>query len=270
MTDGRVNTAVATETMQSPQSTAIGFSVQIVGKYKVDKFKRLVSCAADILHHEIYLQVDGNGISIHQLDLSKAMLVHLTIPADYFYSFEYDQDLTFAVDADALNNAVSKARSRLELVLEKQEPEDQLICKTKDGMVLLKTWEAGDMAKLPRLSPDIHASVIAGAFKQMLKKVNGDYFDLAVSESEHTLSVTDDTTGGIEHVMGRGGGLLSVRCDGETGPDDYACYSVRHVQNMLKLWPNKSRVSLSFSRDKPLILTSSFGELVLAPRVLRR
>ncbi|MBD3157583.1 MAG: hypothetical protein GF309_02230 [Candidatus Lokiarchaeota archaeon] len=270
MTDGSVNTAVATETMQSPQSTDTGFSAQVVGKYKVTKFKRLISCIANILHHEIYLQVDGNGISIRQLDLSKAMLVYLTIPADYFYSFEYDQDLMFALDADAFNNAVGKARSRLELVLETQEAEGQLMCRTKDGMVLLKTWEAGDIAKLPELSPDIHASVIAGKFKQMLKKMNGDYFELAVSESDYTLSITDDTTGGIEHVMDRGSGMLSVRCDDETGPDDYACYSVRHVQNMLKLWPNKSRVSVSFSKDKPLILTSSFGELVLAPRVVRR
>ncbi|MFO7836317.1 MAG: hypothetical protein R6V83_06670 [Candidatus Thorarchaeota archaeon] len=94
------------------------------------------------------------------------------------------------------------------------------------------------------------------------------------------LNLTDGTTSHIFHVT-------SITPEEPTSDernlyvqliDDGCGYEEWTIQG-IELWMNetdtstvmnKSRVSLSFSRDKPLVLMSSFGELVLAPRVVRR
>ncbi|MFW9847243.1 MAG: hypothetical protein ACFFD6_10870, partial [Candidatus Thorarchaeota archaeon] len=166
-------------------------------------WKQIVDALATLLT-EVHFVVSESGITLRQLDSSKAAMVDLVLPAKVFQEYNCDSEHDICLGVDELNK-VSKRMAgddRLEFRLDTDGKrfEIKMIGQAQRQFKLQLLTPPDERTKKPTLAFDAKAEMFADAFKQAVKDIGVVSSHLRIAASGKTLSFTGEGDTGEAEV----------------------------------------------------------------------
>ena len=240
-------------------------------------WKQIVDALATLLT-EVHFVVSESGITLRQLDSSKAAMVDLVLPAKVFQEYNCDGEHDICLGVDELNK-VSKRMAgddRLEFRLDTEGKrfEIKMIGQAQRQFKLQLLTPPDERTKKPTLAFDAKAEMFADAFKQAVKDIGVVSSHLRITASGKTLSFTGEGDTGEAEVALKAAGDESVVFHIEVKDKPAAMYALNYLSEIAKAMSTDS-LTLQFSENKPMLLEFPIAEIgsisfILAPRVERR
>ncbi|MHA2358733.1 MAG: proliferating cell nuclear antigen (pcna) [Candidatus Thorarchaeota archaeon] len=240
-------------------------------------WKQIIDSLATLLT-EAHFRVSESGISLRQLDSSKAAMVDLALPSDIFqeYSCKGEHDICLGIDELTKISKRMAGDEHLEFNLDESENRFEIKMIGQADRVfklqLLKPPE--DQTKKPGIQFDVKAEMLADTFKQAIK-------DIAVVSSHVKITAESDKLAfSGEGDTGEASVALTTKGDApalfqlEVSGKSVAMYALNYLSEISKAIASDS-LMLQFTANKPMLLEYSIAEagsisFVLAPRVERR
>ena len=240
-------------------------------------WKQIIDSLATLLT-EAHFRVSESGISLRQLDSSKAAMVDLALPSDIFqeYSCKGEHDICLGIDELTKISKRMAGDEHLEFNLDEEENRFEIkMVGQADRMFKLQLLRPPeDQTKKPGIKFEAKAEMLADTFKQAIK-------DIAVVSSHVKISAeSDKLTFSGEGDTGEANVSLTTKGDApalfqlEVSGKSIAMYALNYLTEISKAIASDS-LMLQFTSNKPLLLEYSIAEagsisFVLAPRVERR
>ena len=240
-------------------------------------WKQIIDSLATLLT-EAHFRVSESGISLRQLDSSKAAMVDLALPSDIFqeYSCKGEHDICLGIDELTKISKRMAGDEHLEFNLDEEENRFEIkMVGQADRMFKLQLLRPPeDQTKKPGIEFEAKAEMLADTFKQAIK-------DIAVVSSHVKISAeSDKLTFSGEGDTGEANVSLTTKGDApalfqlEVSGKSIAMYALNYLTEISKAIASDS-LMLQFTSNKPLLLEYSIAEagsisFVLAPRVERR
>jgi len=240
-------------------------------------WKQIVDALATLLT-EVHFVVSETGISLRQLDSSKAAMVDLVLPAGVFQEYNCDKEHDICLGVDELNK-VSKRMAgddRLEFNLDTEAKrfEIKMIGQAQRQFKLQLLTPHDERTKKPTLAFEAKAEMFADAFKQAVKDIGVVSSHIRISASGKTLSFTGEGDTGEAEVSLKASGDDSAVFHMESKGKPTAMYALNYLSEIAKAMSTDS-LTVQFSANKPMLLEFPIAEVgsisfTLAPRVERR
>jgi proliferating cell nuclear antigen len=238
-------------------------------------WKQIIDSLATLLT-EAHFRVSESGISLRQLDSSKAAMVDLALPSDIFqeYKCKGEHDICLGIDELAKISKRMAGDEHLEFNLDDNRFEIKMIGQADRVFKLQLLKPPEDQTKKPGIDFDVKAEMLADTFKQAIK-------DIAVVSSHVKISAEADRLAFAgEGDTGEANVALTTKGDApalfqlEVSGKSVAMYALNYLSEISKAIASDS-LMLQFTSNKPMLLEYSIAEagsisFVLAPRVERR
>lgn len=240
-------------------------------------WKQIIDSLATLLT-EAHFRVSESGISLRQLDSSKAAMVDLALPSDIFQEYKCKGEHDICLGLDELTKISKRMAGDEHLEFNLDESENRFEIKMVGQadrvfkLQLLRPPE--DQTKKPGIQFDVKAEMLADTFKQAIK-------DIAVVSSHVKISAESDKLAFAgEGDTGEAIVVLTTKGDApalfqlEVSGKSVAMYALNYLSEISKAIASDS-LMLQFTANKPMLLEYSIAEagsisFVLAPRVERR
>ena len=238
-------------------------------------WKQIIDSLATLLT-EAHFHVSESGISLRQLDSSKAAMVDLALPSDIFqeYKCKGEHDICLGIDELTKISKRMAGDEHLEFNLDDNRFEIKMIGQADRVFKLQLLKPPDEPTKKPGIDFDVKAEMLSDTFKQAIK-------DIAVVSSHVKISAEGDRLGFAgEGDTGEANVTLSTKGDApalfqlEVSGKSVAMYALNYLSEISKAIASDS-LMLQFTTNKPMLLEYSIAEagsisFVLAPRVERR
>ncbi len=239
-------------------------------------WKQIVDALATLLTEVVFI-IDDKGISLCQLDSSKAAMIDLSLPAGVFQEYQCSQEHVVCLDTDELVK-VSKRMAgddHIEFSLDDdaQRFEIKLIGQAERRFSFMLLTPPEERRSSKPMPYDVRAEMFTDAFKQAIKDISVISNHVRIRAEEGTLEFRGEGNLGEAHVtlrVGEESPLYSL----EIGRPATAMYSMSYLANISKAMSSDSLV-LQFATDKPIQMEFGVAEggtikFILAPRIERR
>lgn len=240
-------------------------------------WKQIIDSLATLLT-EAHFRVSESGISLRQLDSSKAAMVDLALPSDIFqeYSCKGEHDICLGIDELTKISKRMAGDEHLEFNLDEAENrfEIKMVGQADRVFKLQLLRPPEDQTKKPGIQFEAKAEMLADTFKQAIKDI------AVVSSHVKIIAESDKLTFAGEGDTGEANVSLTTKGDApalfqlEVSGKSVAMYALNYLSEISKAIASDS-LMLQFTANKPLLLEYSIAEagsisFVLAPRVERR
>ena len=241
-------------------------------------WKQIVDALATLLT-EVHFVVSDTGISLRQLDSSKAAMVDLKLPSGVFQEYACKGEHNICMGIDELTK-VSKRMAgddRLEFTLNENEQrfEIKMIGQADRRFSLQLLTPPEERGKEPTLDFNVKAEMFADSFRQAVKDIGvvANYVKISANKDWLTFKGEGDT-GEAEVELKKGddeSALFELDVKGEGAS---AMYALSYLSEITKAMGSDS-VLLQFSTDRPIKIDFTIAEggrisFLLAPRVEMR
>jgi proliferating cell nuclear antigen len=240
-------------------------------------WKQIVDALATLLT-EAHFVVSKSGISLRQLDSSKAAMIDLHLPAGVFQEYSCDEEYDVCLGIDELSK-VSKRMAgddRLEFDLDEKEKrfEIRMFGQAERRFSLQLLTPPDSRSKPPKLSFDVKAEMFADSFKQAVKDIGVISNHVKIISDSKSITFAGEGDTGEAEVSLKKGDEESPLFELEVDNKATAMYALNYLAEITKAMGSDS-VKLQFSSDKPIQIDFTIAEggsisFVLAPRVERR
>jgi proliferating cell nuclear antigen len=238
-------------------------------------WKQIIDSLGTLLT-EAHFRVSESGISLRQLDSSKAAMVDLALPSDIFqeYKCKGEHDICLGIDELTKISKRMAGDEHLEFNLDDNRFEIKMIGQADRVFKLQLLKPPEDQTKKPGIDFDVKAEMLSDTFKQAIK-------DIAVVSSHVKISAEGDKLAFAgEGDTGEANVALTTKGDApalfqlEVSGKSVAMYALNYLSEISKAIASDS-LMLQFTSNKPMLLEYSIAEagsisFVLAPRVERR
>ena len=238
-------------------------------------WKQIIDSLATLLT-EAHFRVSESGISLRQLDSSKAAMVDLALPSDIFqeYKCKGEHDICLGIDELTKISKRMAGDENLEFNLDDNRFEIKMVGQADRVFKLQLLKPPEDQTKKPGIAFDVKAEMLADTFKQAIK-------DIAVVSSHVKITAEADKLAFAgEGDTGEANVALTTKGDApalfqlEVSGKSVAMYALNYLSEISKAIASDS-LMLQFTSNKPMLLEYSIAEagsisFVLAPRVERR
>ncbi|TXT56911.1 MAG: DNA polymerase sliding clamp [Candidatus Thorarchaeota archaeon] len=239
-------------------------------------WKLIVDALATLLT-ETHFVITEKGMTLRQLDSSKAAMIALDLPAAIFQEYECDGEVEICLGVDELTKVSKRMAGDDKLVFTHNESESRFEIKMlgqaerRFSLQLLIPPE--ERTKQPSIKFDVQAELFADAFKQAVKDIGVVSTYLRINADDDTLTFLGDSDTGEAEVILRTG-EESALCELQTKKKSSAMYAINYLADISKSMASDS-VIIQFSSNKPIMMEFSIAEagrisFILAPRVERR
>ncbi|MHA1245859.1 MAG: proliferating cell nuclear antigen (pcna) [Candidatus Thorarchaeota archaeon] len=239
-------------------------------------WKQIVDALATLLT-EVNFVISETGISLCQLDSSKAAMIDLKLPAGVFQEYTCKGEHVVCLGVDELVKISKRMASddRLEFSLDEktQRFEIRMIGQADRKFSLMLLTPPDEERKSKPMPYDVRAEMYANAFKQAVKDIGVVSGHIKIHADKESLTFTGE--GGIgEAQVALKIGDESPLYDLQVEKPATAMYSLSYLSEISKAMSSDSLV-LQFATDKPIQMEFSVAEggaikFILAPRIERR
>lgn len=240
-------------------------------------WKQIVDALATLLT-EVHFVFTKTGISLRQLDSSKAAMVDLTLPSGIFqeYTCEGDHDICLGIDELTKVSKRMAGDDKLEFTLDEKNKrfEIKMIGQAERKFNLQLLTPPDSQSKKPKLVFEAKAEMFADSFKQAVKDIGvvSNHIKL-IADKDALIFIGEGDTGEAEVSLKRGdddSALFELKTETKTT----SMYALNYLSEISKAMGSDS-ITLQFSTNKPIMLDFTIAEggrisFVLAPRVERR
>ncbi|MFW9788883.1 MAG: proliferating cell nuclear antigen (pcna) [Candidatus Thorarchaeota archaeon] len=238
-------------------------------------WKQIVDALATLLT-EAHFRVSESGISLRQLDSSKAAMIDLTLPSGIFqeYSCKGEHDICLGIDELVKVSKRMAGDEHLEFNLDDNRFEIKMLGQANRVFKLQLLTPPDDQTKKPGIDFDVKAELLADTFKQAIKDIGVVSSHVKISaEPEQLIFAGEGDTGEANVALttkGDAPALFQLKVSGKA----MAMYALNYLTEISKAIASDS-LMLQFTSSKPMMLEFPIAEagsisFVLAPRVERR
>ena len=240
-------------------------------------WKQIVDALATLLT-EAHFRVSESGISLRQLDSSKAAMVDLALPSGIFqeYSCKGEHDICLGIDELVKVSKRMAGDEHLEFNLDESENHFQISMVGQANRVfkLNRLTPPDDQTKKPGIDFDVKAELLADTFKQAIKDIGVVSSHVKITAEPEQLSFAGEGDTGQASVALSTKGDAPALFQLEVSGKSIAMYALNYLSEISKAIGSDS-LMLQFTSNKPMMLEFSIAEagsisFVLAPRVERR
>ena len=238
-------------------------------------WKRIVDALATLLT-EVHFTVSEKGMTLRQLDSSKAAMIDLDLPAGVFQEYECSEEHNICLGVDELNKVSKRMASddRLEFNLDENRFQIKLVGQAERQFKLQLLTPPEDKTKKPNLQFDVKAEMYTDSFKQSVKDIGVVSSHVKIIADKKSITFTGEGDTGEAEVVLKTSGEESALFELETKEKSTAMYALNYLAEISKAMFSDSLL-LQFSSNKPIMLEFVIAEggrisFVLAPRVERR
>ncbi len=240
-------------------------------------WKQIVDSLATLLT-EAHFRVSSSGISLRQLDSSKAAMIDLALPSDIFqeYSCKDEHDICLGIDELTKISKRMTGDEHLEFNLDEEENrfEIKMVGQANRVFKLQLLRPPDDQTKKPGIQFDVKAEMLADTFKQAIKDIAVVSSHVKISAEQDKLSFAGEGDTGEANVALTTKGDAPALFQLEVSGKSVAMYALNYLAEISKAIASDS-LMLQFTSNKPMLLEYSIAEagsisFVLAPRVERR
>ncbi len=240
-------------------------------------WKQIIDSLATLLT-EAHFRVSESGISLRQLDSSKAAMVDLALPSDIFqeYSCKGEHDICLGIDELTKISKRMAGDEHLEFNLDEAENrfEIKMVGQADRVFKLQLLRPPEDQTKKPAIQFEAKAEMLADTFKQAIKDIAVVSSHVKISAESDKLTFTGEGDTSEANVTLTTKGDAPALFQLEVSGKSVAMYALNYLSEISKAIASDS-LMLQFTANKPLLLEYSIAEagsisFVLAPRVERR
>ncbi len=240
-------------------------------------WKQIIDSLATLLT-EAHFRVSESGISLRQLDSSKAAMVDLALPSDIFqeYTCKGEHDICLGIDELTKISKRMAGDEHLEFNLDEAENrfEIKMVGQADRVFKLQLLRPPEDQTKKPGIEFEAKAEMLADTFKQAIKDIAVVSSHVKISAESDKLTFTGEGDTGEANVFLTTKGDAPALFQLEVSGKSVAMYALNYLSEISKAIASDS-LMLQFTSNKPLLLEYSIAEagsisFVLAPRVERR
>ncbi|MFW9925130.1 MAG: proliferating cell nuclear antigen (pcna) [Candidatus Thorarchaeota archaeon] len=247
-------------------------------------WKQIVDALATLLT-EAHLVVTESGITLHQLDSSKAAMINLNLPSGVFQEFVCEGEHYVCLGIDELvkisKRMAGDDRLEFNLIKSTDQKTDQFDrfeikmlgqAERRFSLQLLTPPEV--KSKKPSLTHDIRAEMFADSFKQAVKDIGVVSNHIKIAANSESIVFKGEGDTGEAEVSLKKGDDESALFDLKVDTESQARYSLSYLSEIAKAMSGDS-VVLQFSTDKPMVIDFGIAEsgrisFLLAPIVEER
>ncbi|MBD3405537.1 MAG: proliferating cell nuclear antigen (pcna) [Candidatus Lokiarchaeota archaeon] len=239
-------------------------------------WKLIVDALATLLT-ETHFVISEKGMSLRQLDSSKAAMISLDLPAAIFQEFECDGEIEICLGVDELTKVSKRMAGDDKLVFTHNESDSrfeiEMFGQAERRFSLQLLTPPSERTKQPSIQFDVQAELFADAFKQAVKDISVVSTYLRITADENSLTFLGDSDTGEAEVILKTG-EESALCDLKSKKKSSSMYAITYLSDISKAMASDS-VIIQFSSNKPILMEFSIAEagrisFILAPRVERR
>ncbi|NWF94881.1 MAG: proliferating cell nuclear antigen (pcna) [Candidatus Thorarchaeota archaeon] len=239
-------------------------------------WKQIVDAIATMLT-EAQFVANESGLSLRQMDSSKAAMVDIFLPDKIFQEYHCDDEQKICLGVDELSRTSKRMSADDKLEFSVNEAEKRfyirMIGQAERLFKLPMLTPPPDQPKKPSSELDVKAEMHSEGFKQAVKDISVVSSYVKISADATTLVFTGEGDTGEAEVslkVGEESDLFDLKSKGPST----AMYALSYLSEITKAISGDTLV-LRFSSSRPLILESEIAEggrltFVLAPRVERR
>ncbi|MFW9959381.1 MAG: proliferating cell nuclear antigen (pcna) [Candidatus Thorarchaeota archaeon] len=239
-------------------------------------WKQIVDALATLLT-EAHLQVSESGMTLRQLDSSKAAMVDLNLPSAVFqeYACKGEHDICLGIDELARVSKRMGGDERLEFNLIENELEIKMLGQAERQFKLKLLTPPDSPTSKPSMAFDVKAEMYADAFKQAIKDIGVVSSHVKITAEKNTLMFSGEGDTGEAQVTLSTEGEDPVLFQLKVGSgSSTAMYALNYLAEISKAIPSDS-IILQLTGNKPMMLEFAIAEagnisFILAPRVERR
>jgi proliferating cell nuclear antigen PCNA len=239
-------------------------------------WKQIVDVLATLLT-EAHLRVSESGMTLRQLDSSKAAMVDLNLPSAVFqeYACKGEHDICLGIDELTRVSKRMGGDERLEFNLNENRLEIKMIGQAEREFKLQLLTPPDSQTNKPSMTFEVKAEMYADAFKQAIKDIGVVSSHVKILAEKNMLTFSGEGDTGEARVTlsteGEDPALFQLKVgSGQTA----AMYALNYLSEISKAIPSDSIV-LQLTGNKPMMLEFAIAEagsisFILAPRVERR
>jgi proliferating cell nuclear antigen len=239
-------------------------------------WKQIVDALATLLT-EAHFRVSESGISLRQLDSSKAAMVDLALPSGIFqeYSCKGEHNICLGIDELAKVSKRMAGDEHLEFNLDKENHfEIRMLGQANRVFKLNLLTPPDDQTKKPGIDFDVKAELLADTFKQAIKDIGVVSSHVKITAEPEQLAFAGEGDTGQASVALSTKGDAPALFQLEVSGKSIAMYALNYLSEISKAIASDS-LMLQFTSNKPMMLEFAIAEagsisFVLAPRVERR
>jgi proliferating cell nuclear antigen len=240
-------------------------------------WKQIVDALGTLLT-EVHFIISETGLSLRQLDSSKAAMVDLILPAGVFQEFNCkgEHDVCLGIDELAKISKRMAADDKLEFNLDEDQKrfEIKMIGQAERRFSLQLLTPPDDRTKKPSLSFDAKAEMFADSFKQAVKDIGVVSSHIKISADKDSVTFTGEGDSGEAEVSLKKVDDESALFELQVDKKATSMYALNYLSEIAKAMGSDS-ITLQFSANKPILLDFGIAEggrisFILAPRVERR
>ena len=240
-------------------------------------WKQIVDALATLLT-EAHFRVSESGITLRQLDSSKAAMVDLTLPSGIFqeYSCKGEHDICLGIDDLAKVSKRMTGDDHLEFNFDKEDNrfEIRMLGQANREFKLNSLAAPDDQTKKPGINFEVKAELLADTFKQAIKDIGVVSSHVKITAEPEQLTFAGEGDTGIANVALTTKGDAPALFQLEVSGKSVAMYALNYLSEISKAIASDS-LMLQFTSNKPMMLEFAIAEagsisFVLAPRVERR
>lgn len=239
-------------------------------------WKQIVDAFATLLT-EVHFVFTETGLSLRQLDSSKAAMVVLNLPSGVFqeYSCEGDYDVCLGVDELVKVSKRMASDDKLEFTLNEKDSrfEIKMLGQAERRFSLQILDPPTRSGKKTSMTFDVKAEMFADSFKQAVKDIGvvSNHVKLIADSDSLTFAGKGDT--GDAEVSLKKGDDESPLFELKVEKKAVSMYALNYLTEIAKAMSSDS-VTLQFSTNKPIMLDFAIAEggsitFIIAPRVDR-
>jgi len=241
-------------------------------------WKQIVDALATLLT-EAHLRVSESGMTLRQLDSSKAAMVDLNLPSTIFqeYTCKGEYDVCLGIDELVRVSKRMGGDEHLEFNLDDSDNrlEIKMIGQAERQFKLQLLTPPDSQTNKPGMEFGVKAEMYADAFKQAIKDVGVVSSHVKISAEKNLLTFTGEGDTGEAMITltteGEDPALFQLKVG--SGPST-AMYALNYLAEISKAIASDS-IILQFTGSKPMMLEFPIAEagaisFILAPRVERR
>lgn len=239
-------------------------------------WKQIVDVLATLLT-EAHLRVSESGMTLRQLDSSKAAMVDLNLPSAVFqeYACKGEHDICLGIDELTRVSKRMGGDERLEFNLNENRLEIKMIGQAEREFKLQLLTPPDSQTNKPSMAFEVKAEMYADAFKQAIKDIGVVSSHVKIVAEKNMLTFSGEGDTGEARVTlsteGEDPALFQLKVgSGQSA----AMYALNYLSEISKAIPSDSIV-LQLTGNKPMMLEFAIAEagsisFILAPRVERR
>jgi len=237
-------------------------------------WKQIVDALATLLT-EAQFVATSTGLTLRQMDSSRAAMIDLSLPAAIFQEYNCDKEQQICLGVDELTKVSKRmaGEDKLEFSVVEQRFHIRMIGQADRLFKLQMLTPPESPPKKPSPDFDIRAELYADGFKQAVKDVGVVSSHVKIVADKDTLTFIGEGDTGEAEVslkVGEEATLFDLKAKNKAT----SMYALNYLSEISKAMSGDTLI-LQFSTNKPIMLDFDVAEgsrvsFILAPRVERR